>query len=355
MSEKEDTRLRRSIWTFTLCHNIDTFEKTIQDGFPFNDFLYCIMWENDGYLRGCLQLCNRNRMSKIKSVLQAKALILLPANTWHEAVDGLEDPVCFGTYVDDNEKISNAKLAKGGSLVSLAERNKRERIVAMREQFLATDNEDATRMDIYKTMPCSNHEAEIAMKQAKLQKKLDREESMRQEASHQILRPWQKEDYHSYHRNLENRFEKDIQDILKGQRDYKSAVKLSQVIGSQIRSNDSHKPPTPKKEDLTDFFEPLYHRKVKYLVSQLEDHGIEWTDSKELVLSNGAIIHHSNIVDLIKEALVGSKKQRRTIPTGWNKFLKVLSALNFPHNFFPKRTTSRDLEKMQKDQEWETY
>lgn len=84
----------------------------------------------------------------------------------------------------------------------------------------------------------------------------------------------------------------------------------------------------------------------------MKDNGIEWTDNKELILSNGVIIPHSNIVDLIKEALVGTRKRQRTIPIGWQDFLKTLATLNIPKSFFPKKTTLHDL---QESHEWEMY
>ena len=142
---------------------------------------------------------------------------------------------------------------------------------------------------------------------------------------------------------------------IRDRRDYESAVKLSQVMGSFIRSKDKYKPPMSKKEDLADNFQPLYHKKVKYLVSQLQDHGVQWTESKELVLPNGHVISNSNIVDLIKKALVGSKTRQRTNPTGWKDFLKLLSSLNFPKSFLAKKTTLHDLANLPTIREWETY
>lgn len=162
-------------------------------------------------------------------------------------------------------------------------------------------------------------------------------------------------EYSSLLNKPQNQIKKDMKEVLKGKRDHESATKMSQLIGSYLRFKHPRKPPAPKKPDFTEFFEPIYHRKVKYLLSQLHEYGVEWTDNKELVLSNGVIIPHSNIVDLIKEALVGTRKRQRTIPTGWQEFLKILATINLPKSFFPKKTTLHDLAEHQEGHEWEMY
>ena len=67
--------------------DIDVFEEHIEKGFPFNDFLYCIQWQKDtdGHLQGCMQLCKRNRRTRIRTVPQSKDIQLTPADTWEEA------------------------------------------------------------------------------------------------------------------------------------------------------------------------------------------------------------------------------------------------------------------------------
>ena len=154
----------------------------------------------------------------------------------------------------------------------------------------------------------------------------------------------------------QNKIKKDIKEVLKGKRDHDSATKMSQLIGSYLRFKRPRKPlPQPKKQDFLEFFEPIYHKKVKYLLSQLKDNGIEWTENNELLLANGAIVPHSNIVHLIREALVGTRKRSRTIPTGWQEFLQAIAASNIPKSFFPKKTTLYDLTELQQGHEWEMY
>ena len=156
----------------------------------------------------------------------------------------------------------------------------------------------------------------------------------------------------------QNKIKRDIKEVLKGKRDHESATKMSQLVGSYLRSKRSRKPPPlpqPKQQDFLEFFEPIYHKKIKHLLTQLKDNGIGWTDNNELLLANGAIVPNSNMVHLIKEALVGTRQRTRTIPIGWQEFLQAIAASNIPKSFFRKKSTSKDLAELQRGHEWEMY
>ena len=67
---------------------------------------------------------------------------------------------------------------------------------------------------------------------------------------------------------MTNRIKQDIKNVLKGKRDHEAAIKMSQLVGAYLRQKVSEKPtpPKPKKEDLLDYFEPIYHMKVSILI-----------------------------------------------------------------------------------------
>lgn len=146
----------------------------------------------------------------------------------------------------------------------------------------------------------------------------------------------------------------DMRDILQGPRDYESAVKMSQLVGTHLRRKESEKPkPSKPKENFLDYFDPIYHRKVNLLLSQFQTHGIGWNEQKELTLPSGEVIAHSNIIDLIKEALVGAKK-RGPLPVGWKAFIEAIVATPIPPSLFRKKSTLEDITKAQ-EHVWQVY
>ena len=144
-------------------------------------------------------------------------------------------------------------------------------------------------------------------------------------------------------------FKRKVREVLRNKRDHSAATQMSQLVGSYIRHKQSEQPKlVPKPMDFLQFFEPIYHKKVTLLLSQLKDNRIGWTQNKELQLPTGQIIDHSNIVDLIKEALVASRKKKRAqIPIGWNEFIRAIATSTIPKSFFTKQTTRQDLEQLE--------
>ena len=103
-----------------------------------------------------------------------------------------------------------------------------------------------------------------------------------------------------------NRLKMEMKVVLQGKTDHAAATKMSQLLGAYLRHKESETPlPTPKKDDVLDYFEPIYYGKAASFLSKLRDlNGIEWNTDKEVKLPSGEIIHHSNIVDFMKEAVV---------------------------------------------------
>ena len=157
--------------------------------------------------------------------------------------------------------------------------------------------------------------------------------------------------------SMANRTKQNMKHVLKGKRDHEAATKMFRLVGAYLRHKASEKPTPsqPKKEDLLDYFEPIYHKKVGTLVSKPYDNGIEWNDNNELKVPSGDIVPHSNSVDLMKEAVVAPKKksQRETVPVCWKAFITAIASSSIPKSLFTKRSTLHDIDTVQ--HEWEVY
>lgn len=156
------------------------------------------------------------------------------------------------------------------------------------------------------------------------------------------------------------RFKDDMQELLQGDRDHTAATHMSQLVGTYLRHKESEQPPPPvkkaRKGAIMEFFDPIYHRKLTLLLSKLRDEGIGWNEENELTLPSGEVIQHSNIVDLLKEAIVASRKKKRedtSTPLGWQSFVEAIASSSIPKSIFTKKSTLEDIGKVQ--HEWEVY
>lgn len=144
-----------------------------------------------------------------------------------------------------------------------------------------------------------------------------------------------------------------VKKVLKEKRDHTAAKKMSQLVGEYLRYKQQQVPQKTKKLDLLQYFSPTYHQKVKTLMSTLETYGTSLTNRNELVLSSGQVVKNSNIVDLLKEALVGTRRKERVrVPTGWDEFIKEIAEANVPLGLFTKKSTLDDIAGRQ---EWENF
>lgn len=138
-----------------------------------------------------------------------------------------------------------------------------------------------------------------------------------------------------------------MKSVLKGKRDYEAAKKMSQLVGQYIRYKQKETKPKPAKSSpsFLHFFAPIYHQKVTMLMNELNAHGIKWTDDRELILKNGIVVPNTNIVDLMREAIVGTRKKvRESTPFGWKEFVEAIATTHIPLSMFTKRTTKQDIE-----------
>ena len=156
-----------------------------------------------------------------------------------------------------------------------------------------------------------------------------------------------------------------VQKVLSEKPTHSAAKRMSQIVGEYLRykqaqkteQNESqHVSQKKKKLNLLNFFAPTYHEKVKSIMSFLETHGVTLSDKLELILSNGNLIPNSNIIDLLKEAVVGTKrKERIAVPTGWAEFIEEIANSNVPINLFTKRTTLADIRHLRENQPWVNF
>jgi len=88
-----------------------------------------------------------------------------------------------------------------------------------------------------------------------------------------------------------------------------------------------------------------YQNKTKLLLTHLKKRGITWNEKQEVVFPSGNVLHHSNIVDLVKKAL--TKSSAKTKPHGWKEFLAGVVAAGIPFSLFTKQSTLQDLQREQ--------
>ena len=86
------------------------------------------------------------------------------------------------------------------------------------------------------------------------------------------------------------------------------------------------------------------------VLAEFEKYGTSWTNKNELVLKSGKVITNSNIIDLLKEAIVGTRRKERRMPDGWKQFIEEIVDSNIV-DIFTKKTTREDIKNEMKDRE----
>lgn len=131
--------------------------------------------------------------------------------------------------------------------------------------------------------------------------------------------------------------------LLSGKRDRKAATEMSQLFGRYLRTSKPVQPPKkPIAEmEIVGHLPVMYHDKVSKFLTQLENYGVTWTDNYQLISKSGEVI--GDIVELLKEAFVGSRRTQRQLPSGWIQFIKEIVDANIPRNIFSKKSTREDI------------
>ena len=79
------------------------------------------------------------------------------------------------------------------------------------------------------------------------------------------------------------------------------------------------------------------------VLAEFEKNGTSWTNRNELVLKRGKVITNSNIIDLLKEAIVGTRRKERRMPDGWKQFIEEIVDSDMSKDIFTKKTTREDI------------
>ncbi len=134
-----------------------------------------------------------------------------------------------------------------------------------------------------------------------------------------------------------------VNKILSGKRNREAATEMTQLFGRYLRTTKPEQLPQPvDKLQLIAHLPVLYHAKVSKLLTELEKYGTSWTDKHELISKSGKII--GNIIDLLKETFVGSRKIKRQVPNGWQHFIKEIVDANISAKIFTKKATRTDIQ-----------
>lgn len=102
------------------------------------------------------------------------------------------------------------------------------------------------------------------------------------------------------------------------------------------------------------FFLPQYQSQVSAVLSELQLRGAKLNDNRELVMPYGDTIHGSNIINLMKELLTGTRQGE--LPVGWREFMTLVANTNIPLAAFKKKSSKDTLNRLRNDQvDWEEF
>ena len=149
----------------------------------------------------------------------------------------------------------------------------------------------------------------------------------------------------------------------------KAFIKLTQDLGKKIRQRDQVKIQQQKVLDaqvdqnrpvidLVQHLPSIYHKKGKLTLDELQSQGFSWKQNKEITVPSGKTLTGSNIVDLLKEALVPQRKGTPK-PSDWTEFIQSIASSGVPQSLFTKKETKRALQQVQVLEgpgvDWEIY
>ena len=117
-------------------------------------------------------------------------------------------------------------------------------------------------------------------------------------------------------------------------------------ISSQIQRRLSQK----KHPSIDSYFDPKYQNKVRALMAELIASGVTINSKNELQLAHGDTVPNSNIIELMRELLVGATTSRDNVE-GWNEFLNAIARTDVPLSIFPKNAVKNALRRIR----WEEY
>lgn len=111
----------------------------------------------------------------------------------------------------------------------------------------------------------------------------------------------------------------------------------------------------PRSTSIEGFFHPDYQSKVQNLLNELQQIGVRVTSNRELQLPHGDIIPGSDVVELIKEFLVGATPSRQK-PVGWKDFANAVANSNAPIAMISKAGVKNLVKKIRNETiNWDEY
>lgn len=127
-----------------------------------------------------------------------------------------------------------------------------------------------------------------------------------------------------------------------------SIVQYKQKMGSMIQDQLAKE---RKLAGIESFFDPKYQSTVKAILAELKDTGVSFNSNRELKLAHGDTVPGSNIIDLMRELLVGATSPKDVQLSGWKEFMAAIAYSNLPLSIFTKTTSKSLLRKLR----WEEY
>ena len=76
------------------------------------------------------------------------------------------------------------------------------------------------------------------------------------------------------------------------------------------------------------------------VLTEFEKYDTSWTNRNELVLKSGKVIINSNIIDLLKEAIVGTRRKERRMPDGWKQVIEEIVDSDMSKDIFTKKNNT---------------
>ena len=100
------------------------------------------------------------------------------------------------------------------------------------------------------------------------------------------------------------------------------------------------------------FFLPQYQSQVSAVLAELQLRSAKF--NRELIMPYGDTIHGSNIINLIKELVTGTRQGE--LPVGWREFMALVANTNIPLAAFKKKSSKDTLKRLRNDQvDWEEF
>ena len=155
----------------------------------------------------------------------------------------------------------------------------------------------------------------------------------------------------------EEEYKKLKQFSIKGRTKCVSQVKQNTLkqINHRLQDSSFHARPSERSAEINLFFAPEYQSQVSAVLTELNLRGMKFNSNQEIVLAHGDTIHGSNIMELMKELIVGTR-QSTSKPTGWREFITAVANTTIPLVVFKKKASRDSIARIRKEKiVWEVF